>query len=181
MSRIRRNASVSSSAFAEDCSRVRVRASCRPDGRPPAATPWESSDALDDHKHAPDEGPLYRRHGLGHLFGPMPPEMRDDTALMDRIHCYLPGWDVPKISEALKTDHFGAVSDFLSECWSRLRSHNRVAILQGRLTYGGALSGRDQNAANKTLSGLLKLIHPSPEEPVPEPDLEWAVRLALEC
>ena len=118
---------------------------------------------------------------IGHLFGPMPPEMRNDTALMDRIHCYLPGWDVPKISEAVKTDHFGLVSDFLSECWGRLRSQSRVAVLQGRLTYGGALSGRDQNAATKTLSGLLKLIHPSPEEPVPEADLEWAVRLALEC
>jgi ATP-dependent Lon protease len=118
---------------------------------------------------------------IGHLFGPMPPEMRNDTALMDRIHCYLPGWDVPKISEAVKTDHFGLVSDFLSECWGRLRSQSRVAVLQGRLTYGGALSGRDQNAATKTLSGLLKLIHPSPEDPVPEEDLEWAVRLALEC
>ena len=41
---------------------------------------------------------------VGHLFGPMPPEMRNDTALMDRIHCYLPGWDVPKISEAIKTE-----------------------------------------------------------------------------
>ncbi len=118
---------------------------------------------------------------IGHLFGPMPPEMRNDTALMDRIHCYLPGWDVPKISEAVKTDHFGLVSDFLSECWGRLRSQSRVAVLQGRLTYGGALSGRDQNAATKTINGLLKLIHPSPEEPVPEADLEWAVRLALEC
>ena len=118
---------------------------------------------------------------IGHLFGPMPTEMRNDTALMDRIHCYLPGWDVPKISEAVKTDHFGLVSDFLSECWGRLRSQSRVAVLQGRLTYGGALSGRDQNAATKTINGLLKLIHPSPEDPVPEADLEWAVRLALEC
>ena len=118
---------------------------------------------------------------IGHLFGPMPTEMRNDTALMDRIHCYLPGWDVPKISEAVKTDHFGLVSDFLSECWGRLRSQSRVAVLQGRLTYGGALSGRDQNAATKTINGLLKLIHPSPDDPVPEADLEWAVRLALEC
>ena len=47
---------------------------------------------------------------IGHLFGPMPPEMRNDTAFMDRIHCYLPGWDVPKISEAIKTNHFGLVS-----------------------------------------------------------------------
>jgi ATP-dependent Lon protease len=100
---------------------------------------------------------------------------------MDRIHCYLPGWDVPKISEPIKTSHFGLVSDFLSECWSRLRSHGRVSALQGRMTFGGALSGRDQNAATKTISGLLKLIHPSPDEEVPDEDLEWAIRLALEC
>jgi ATP-dependent Lon protease len=118
---------------------------------------------------------------VGHLFSPMPPEMRNDTALMDRIHCYLPGWDVPKISEPTKTNHFGLVSDFLSECWSRLRSQSRIAKLQGRVTFGGALSGRDQNAVNKTISGLLKLIHPSPEEQVSDEDLEWAVRLALEC
>ena len=118
---------------------------------------------------------------VGHLFGPMPPEMRNDTALMDRIHCYLPGWDVPKISEAIKTNHFGLVSDFISECWTRLRSHNRISVLQGRLTFGGALSGRDQNAVVKTISGLLKLMHPSPDEPVSDEDLEWAVRLAMEC
>ncbi len=118
---------------------------------------------------------------VGHLFSPMPPEMRNDTALMDRIHCYLPGWDVPKISEATKTNHFGLVSDFLSECWSRLRSQSRIAKLQGRVTFGGALSGRDQNAVNKTISGLLKLVHPSPEAEVSDEDLEWAVRLALEC
>jgi ATP-dependent Lon protease len=117
---------------------------------------------------------------VGHLFGPMPPEMRNDTPLMDRIHCYLPGWDVPKISESIKTNHFGLVSDFLSECWSRIRSQSRVSALQGQVTFGGALSGRDQNAVNKTVSGLLKLIHPSPEESVPDEDLEWAVRLALE-
>ena len=118
---------------------------------------------------------------IGHLFGPMPPEMRNDTALMDRIHCYLPGWDVPKISEAAKTNHFGLVSDFLSECWSRLRGQSRVSALQGRVTYGGALSGRDQNAVNKTVSGLLKLLQPSPDVRVADEDLEWAVRLALEC
>jgi ATP-dependent Lon protease len=118
---------------------------------------------------------------VGHLFGPMPPEMRNDTALMDRIHCYLPGWDVPKISEATKTNHFGLVSDFLSECWSRLRSQSRMAKLQGRFTFGGALSGRDQNAVVKSISGLLKLIDPSLDEKVPDEDLEWTVRLSLEC
>src|SRR6516225_5715640 len=118
---------------------------------------------------------------IGHLFGPMPPEMRNDTALMDRIHCYLPGWDVPKISEPTKTNHFGLVSDFLSECWSRLRSQTRMAKLQGRFTFGGALSGRDQNAVNKSISGLLKLIDPSPDEPVSDEDLDWTLRLSLEC
>ncbi len=118
---------------------------------------------------------------IGHLFGPMPPEMRNDTALMDRIHGYLPGWDVPKISEAIKTNHFGLVSDFISECWTRLRSQSRLSVLQGRLTFGGALSGRDQNAVGKTISGLLKLVHPAPDDPVSDDDLEWAVRLALEC
>ena len=117
---------------------------------------------------------------VGHLFGPMPPEMRNDTAFMDRIHCYLPGWDVPKISKKLLTDRFGLVSDVLAECFSRLRSQSRVNVLQGRVHCGGALSGRDQNAVNKTVSGLLKLLYPAPTVAVPDDDLEWAVRLALE-
>lgn len=117
---------------------------------------------------------------VGHLFGPLPLEMRNDTAFMDRIHAYLPGWDVPKISKALFTDHFGLVSDVLAECFSRLRSQSRIGVLQGRVHFGGALSGRDQNAVNKTVSGLLKLLYPNLEQPVSEDDLEWAVRLALE-
>lgn len=117
---------------------------------------------------------------VGHLFGPMPPEMRNDTAFMDRIHCYLPGWDVPKMSKDLFTDQFGLVSDVLAECFSRLRSQSRVNTLQGRVHFGGALSGRDQNAVNKTVSGLLKLLYPDPTVAVPDDDLEWAVRLALE-
>ncbi|MEW6221468.1 MAG: BREX system Lon protease-like protein BrxL [Thermodesulfobacteriota bacterium] len=118
---------------------------------------------------------------IGHLLGPMPPEMRDDTAFMDRVHAYLPGWDVPKISKDLLTDHFGLVSDFLSECWSRLRSQSRVGQLQGRVFFGGALSGRDTNAVNKTVSGLLKLLYPGSGDNVPEEDLEWAVRIAMEA
>jgi ATP-dependent Lon protease len=52
---------------------------------------------------------------VGHLFGPLPPEMRNDTAFMDRIHAYLPGWDIPKVSRDLFTDRFGLVSDVLAE------------------------------------------------------------------
>jgi len=117
---------------------------------------------------------------VGHLFGPMPPEMRDDTAFMDRIHAFLPGWDVPKINKDLVTNHFGLVSDFLSECWSQLRNQSRVSELQNRVFFGGALSGRDTNAVNKTVSGLLKLLYPSADVSVPDEDLEWAVRIAME-
>lgn len=117
---------------------------------------------------------------VGHLFGPLPQEMRDDTAWMDRIHGYLPGWDIPKMSGELVTDHFGLVSDFFSECLSRLRLQSRVSLLQNRVHLGGALSGRDTNAVNKTASGLLKLIYPDPKMSVSDEDLEWAVRLALE-
>ena len=118
---------------------------------------------------------------IGHLFGPLPPEMRNDTAFMDRIHAYLPGWDVPKMEAALLTGHFGLVSDFLSECWSQLRAENRLTAIHGRVNYGGALSGRDTTAVNRTVDGLLKLLYPSRDLPVADEDLEWAVRLAMEC
>ena len=114
---------------------------------------------------------------IGHLFGPMPPEMRDDTAFMDRIHAFLPGWDVPKINKELLTDHFGLVSDFLSECWSQLRNQSRISVLQGKVFFGGALSGRDTNAVNKTVSGLIKLLSPGNDE-ISEEDMEWGIKFA---
>jgi len=117
---------------------------------------------------------------VGHLFSPLPSEMRNDTAFMDRIHAYLSGWDVPKMSKELLTNHFGLVSDFLSECLSQLRQQSRLPALQGRVFFGGALSGRDTTAVHKTISGLLKLLYPHPESVIPDEDLEWAVRLALE-
>lgn len=117
---------------------------------------------------------------LGHLFGPLPAEMRNDTAFMDRIHAYIPGWDIPKLVPANFTTHFGLVSDFVAECFKRLRNQNRVAAFKDKVRYGGALSGRDLNAVMKTTSGLLKLLYPDPEAAIPEEDIEWATRLALE-
>jgi len=118
---------------------------------------------------------------IGHLLGPMPPEMRNDTAFMDRIHAYIPGWDVPKVSKDQLTDHFGLVSDFISSCWDHLRIQSRVHKLAGRLQFGGALSGRDTNAVQKTMSGLLKLMYPDTDTDIPDGAIEWAARLALEC
>ena len=118
---------------------------------------------------------------IGHLLGPLPPEMRDDTAFMDRIHAFLPGWDLPSVNKEHLTNHFGLVSDFLSECWNQLRKQSRQSALEGRVHFGGAFRGRDMTGVQKTVSGLVKLVCPNPETPVPDDVLEWAVRIALEC
>ncbi|WP_109106489.1 BREX system Lon protease-like protein BrxL [Azospirillum sp. TSO35-2] len=124
---------------------------------------------------------LEQQQKIGHLLSPLPPEMRNDTAFMDRLHAYVPGWDFPKLNPAEHlTDHFGLVSDFLSECWSRLRGVNRIQALE-RVHLGGALSGRDIEAMRKTFNGVAKLLFPDPEMPIPDEDLEWMVRLSLEA
>ena len=124
---------------------------------------------------------VMQQQKIGHLLSPLPPEMRDDTAFHDRIHAYVPGWDFPKVNPNTHlTQHFGLVSDFLSECWNKLRAGSRLATLQNRVHFGGALSGRDIEAVNKTVSGLLKLLFPDPEMDVTDGDLEPIVRLALE-
>ena len=117
---------------------------------------------------------------IGHLFGPLPPEMRDDTSFMDRIHAFVPGWDFPKLNKVFLTNHFGLVSDFLAESWTRLRDISRISSVSSRIDYGGALSGRDTTAVNKTLNGLLKLMQPNPESPISDELLEWAVKISLE-
>ena len=119
---------------------------------------------------------------IGHLLSPLPPEMRGDTAFMDRIHAYAPGWDFPKLkADDHLTDHFGLVTDYLSECWTKLREGTRISALQGRVHWGGALSGRDIEAVNKSISGLLKLLFPDPEMSIPDEELELILRIALEA
>lgn len=123
---------------------------------------------------------VQQQQKIGHLLSPLPREMRDDTAFHDRIHAFVPGWDFPKLkpSEHL-TGHFGMVSDFLSECWTRMRHTSRLSVMQGRVQLGGALSGRDIEAVNKTVSGLTKLLFPGMEA-VSDEDLEYMLRIALE-
>src|SRR5690606_26054261 len=97
-------------------------------------------------------------------------------------HAFMPGWNAPKLHPSEHfTDHFGLVSDFLSECWHQLRVQSRAGVLQGRVQFGGALSGRDANAVNKTVSGLLKLLYPDAAMEVSDEDLEWAVRVGMEA
>jgi hypothetical protein len=123
---------------------------------------------------------VWQQLRTGHLLGPLPKEMRDDTAFMDRIHAYIPGWDVPKLDPSYFTDHFGFVSDFLAEVWSRLRRASRLDVIQGRLEWGSQLSGRDRKAANSTVDGLLRLLYPDHEMDVPDDFLAWAATMGLE-
>jgi len=119
---------------------------------------------------------------VGHLLSPLPPEMRNDTAFMDRIHAYAPGWDFPKLkADEHLTDHFGLVTDYLSERWTKVREGTRISTLQVRAHWGGALSGRDIEAVSKTVNGLLKLLFPDPDMPISDQELEGVLRIALEA
>jgi ATP-dependent Lon protease len=95
------------------------------------------------------------------LFYPMPKEM--DTAFFDRIHAYLPGWEYGKMRDELYTSHFGFVSDYLAELFHGLRKTSYMDVAERYFEFGSHLSGRDAKATRKTVSGLVKLIHPDGE------------------
>lgn len=110
------------------------------------------------------------------LFYPLPSEM--DSAFYDRIHCYIPGWEFQKTSDATYTDHFGIVTDFLAEVFRELRKRSFVDYAERDVRFGAHLGGRDQKAVRKTVSGLLKLLHPDGE--VTKEELEEYVSVAME-
>lgn len=114
----------------------------------------------------------------GHLLGPMPEAMRDDTAFMDRLHAYVPGWDIPAVGKEQKTDHYGLVSDLLAQWWHELRAENRFVGVSDRIRHNDSWRGRDNEAVDKTVDGLLKLLYPDPEAQVSTEDLQWAMELA---
>jgi uncharacterized protein (TIGR02653 family) len=114
----------------------------------------------------------------GHLLSPMPEAMRDDTAFMDRLHAYVPGWDIPAMGRDQKTHHYGLVSDLLAQWWHDLRSENRYVRVAQRIAFNDSWRGRDVEAVEKTVDGLLKLLYPDPEANVDSGDLEWAMELA---
>jgi ATP-dependent Lon protease len=96
----------------------------------------------------------------GHLFEPMPSVIRDDMAFIDRLHFYLPGWEIPKMRNDLFTDHYGFVVDYLAEAVRDLRRHNFTEIVDRHFSMGSHLVTRDRKAVKKTVSGLMKIIHP---------------------
>ncbi len=99
----------------------------------------------------------------GHLFEPLPATIRDDMAFIDRLHFYLPGWEVPKMRNDMFTNHYGFVVDYLAEALRELRRHNFTEVTDRSFTMGSHLVARDRKAVKKTVSGLMKIIYPNGE------------------
>src|SRR5664279_981936 len=99
----------------------------------------------------------------GHLFEPMPDIIRNDMAFIDRLHYYLPGWEIPKMRNDLFTNHYGFVVDYLAEALRELRRHNFTEICDRYFSMGSHLVTRDRKAVKKTVSGLMKIIYPNGE------------------
>lgn len=113
-----------------------------------------------------------------HLFMPMPEVIREDMAFLDRLHFYIPGWEIPKMRVEYFTDHYGFVVDYLAEALRELRKHNFTEAIDRHFSLGSHLNARDVKAVRKTVSGLVKLIYPHGE--MSRDELAEIVDLALE-
>ncbi len=113
-----------------------------------------------------------------HLFVPMPDVIREDLAFLDRLHFYLPGWEIPKMRNEFFTDGYGFVVDYLAEALKELRRHNYAEVLDRHFALGSHLNARDARAVRKTVSGLVKLLYP--HEEFTEQELGELLELALE-
>ncbi len=112
------------------------------------------------------------------LFDPFPPEMGTDTAFLDRIHCYLPGWEIPKFRPEHFTDDYGFITDYLAEFIRELRKEQYGDALDKYFRLGSNLNQRDTIAVRKMVDGLLKLIYPDGE--FTKEQLGEILKLALE-
>ena len=110
------------------------------------------------------------------LFQPLPKEF--DLAVIDRLHFYLPGWEIPKSSKDLLTTHYGFVTDYLAEAFRALRKQNRFDAVDQYYRFGSHVEGRDATAVRKTVSGFLKLLHP--DGAFGKEEVQEYVELALE-
>lgn len=95
-----------------------------------------------------------------HLFDPFPPEFNEDSAFFDRIHCYLPGWEVPKMRSDLLTKRYGLITDCLSEFCKGMRKRDYTHHLDDFYRLNGDFNTRDEIGVRKTFSGLMKLLFP---------------------
>lgn len=112
------------------------------------------------------------------LFDPFPPEMGLDTAFLDRMHSYVPGWEIPKYRPDFFTDDYGFITDYLSEFLRELRKDSYSDLMDKYFKLGNNLNQRDTIAVRKTVSGLIKLVYPDGE--ASKEEVREIVELALE-
>lgn len=112
------------------------------------------------------------------LFDPFPPEMGTDTAFLDRMHCYIPGWEIPKFRPEHFTDDYGFITDYLSEFVRELRKEQYGDALDEYFRLGRNLNQRDTIAVRKMVGGLVKLMYP--DGVYTKGQLEEILKIALE-
>ena len=112
------------------------------------------------------------------LFDPFPPEMGMDTAFLDRMHCYLPGWEIPKFRPEHFTNDYGFISDYLAEFIRELRKEQYGDALDRYFRLGKNLNQRDTIAVRRMVDGYLKLLYPDGE--FTKEELEEVLRISLE-
>ena len=112
------------------------------------------------------------------LFDPFPPEMGTDTAFLDRMHCYLPGWEIPKFRPEHFTNDYGFISDYLAEFIRELRKEQYGDALDRYFRLGKNLNQRDTIAVRRMVDGYLKLLYPDGE--FTKEELEEVVTISLE-
>ena len=112
------------------------------------------------------------------LFDPFPPEMGTDTAFLDRIHCYNPGWEIPKFRPESFTDDLGFITDYMAEFMRELRKENFGDALDQYFRLGRNLNQRDTIAVRKMVDGYVKLLYPNGE--FTKDEIEECLRMALE-
>lgn len=113
-----------------------------------------------------------------HLFLPLPDVIREDMAFLDRIHFYIPGWEMSKMKVEFFTNHYGFVVDYLAEALRELRKQTFAEVLDRHFSLGSQLKSRDVKAVRKSVSGLVKLIYPHGE--LSKEELGELTDLALE-
>lgn len=112
------------------------------------------------------------------LFDPFPSEMGQDTAFLDRMHCYIPGWEIPKFRPEHFTDDYGFITDYLAEFLRELRKEQFSDALDKFFRLGKNLNQRDTIAVRRIVSGMVKLLYPDGE--FNKAQLEEILRFALE-
>lgn len=114
-----------------------------------------------------------------HLFDPFPEAMAYDSAFFDRMHCYLPGWEIPKYMPNFFTNEYGFITDYLSEFLRELRKTSYADALDQYFKLGNNLNQRDVIAIRKMVSAMIKLIYPDGK--VNKEEVEEILRFSLEC